>query len=173
MQILLQKVPSELRHPGERPRAKDSEAYGCVGYWAGLLFLFPAAQPASRDRRARGRTCCRGSPLADRRPGVAGNLLCSEGSKHPGSSRSAGESQGAEQTRPRHYFHIRTFFPSLSFPAIFFFPFTFCQQTPSSNELLLVSHSFFSTFTIKALNFLGLVPASPTSHTHFLLLAGL
>lgn len=66
-------------------------------------------------------------------------------------------------------------FPSHFHSQLFFlFPFRFCEQTSSSSKIQLVSHSlFFSTFIITALNFLGFVPASPTSPTHFLLPTGL
>lgn len=85
MQILLQKkVFSEVRHPGERVQAKGREAYGCVGYWVGLLFLFTADTcPASPPRIGvpkRG-PAAEAHPLTHQWPGVACNCLSSDENK--------------------------------------------------------------------------------------------
>lgn len=118
--------------------------------WVGILLPLPAdacsASPPEIGMPKKG-PATEAHPLTDQWPGVACDLLSSDENEHSGFSRSPGESWDAEQTRAQHYFHIGTLFPSFSFPVFFLFPFlflfTFCQQTPSSNELLLISYSFF------------------------------
>lgn len=58
-------------------------------------------------------------------------------------------SHGTQDRRAQHYFRIGTLSPLVLSPAFFFFfksslfLFTFCQPISSSNELLLILHSFF------------------------------